>query len=267
MRCKECGYPISADQSRMLIFDCPLCGTRHVRQTVGESQEILTLTEKIRDELLCGEIQEASVMCARAAALFPFSLRVKFYQHAVEYAKDGGKGLLSFLKAAHQDMDRQWRWDIFRVTLRLMNTAERVMDTEALEQFILAHCPGISGRLYLAAVKRVQAAYRPATSVPLVLTCPINRRLIFTIPAEETDVILGRSNKQYFAHLDFFKKIGRNQCRLFFHQGAWYIEEMGSQNGTAWNQIPLAPQKPQKLSDGDSICLAASLTLTVHYQS
>lgn len=265
MRCKECGYPISADQSRMLIFDCPLCGARHIRRADGESKEMLAMASAIRDMLLCSDLQEAERLCDQASALFPFSGRVKFYQHAVSYAQGRKEGLLAFLQAAHRDLEREWLWDIFRVTMKLMNSAEEVLEIKALEQFIAAHVSGLSGRLYLAAVQRVKMAHQPVRSIPLELRCPENKRIVFTLPAEETDVILGRSNTEYFKLLQVFMAIGRIHCRLFFHQGAWHVEDQNSRGGTCWNTVPLAPFESKRLGEGDVLCLSSSLNLVVHY--
>jgi len=265
MRCKECGYPINADQSRMLIFDCPLCGARHIRRAEGESKEMLAMASSIRDRLLCGDVQEAERISGQASALFPFSRRVKFYQHAICYAQGQKEGLLAFLQAAHHDMDREWLWDIFRVTLKLMDSAEQVLEMKALEQFIAAHCSGLSARLYLAAVQRVKTAHQPVKSIPLELRCMENRRIVFALPEEETDVILGRSNTKYFKLLQVFLAVGRAHCRLFFHQGAWYVEDLESKGGTSWNTVPLEPHKSKRLSEGDVLRLSSSISLVVHY--
>ena len=48
--------------------------------------------------------------------------------------------------------------------------------------------------------------------------------------------------------------ISRKHAKLFLKDGAYYIEDMGSVNGTFVNKGPrLAPGSPQKLQNGDEI--------------
>ena len=41
--------------------------------------------------------------------------------------------------------------------------------------------------------------------------------------------------------------------RLSYQQGAWYVEDLNSTNGTTVNGQPVSPKQPMPLHDGDMI--------------
>ncbi|MEN0067417.1 MAG: FHA domain-containing protein, partial [Myxococcota bacterium] len=71
----------------------------------------------------------------------------------------------------------------------------------------------------------------------------------------ETDVTIGRGRACTVRVKD--SRASRQHCRLFERQGAWYIEDLGSANGTLVNGDFVAPEMPHPLHPGDQIVVGS----------
>ena len=86
----------------------------------------------------------------------------------------------------------------------------------------------------------------------------------------KAEAILGREDaaSNHFPDLDFDPLgglndgVGRKHARIFMQQGALYVEDLNSTNGTLVNRQRLAPNQPQVIQDGDELRLG-KLVLTV----
>ena len=73
---------------------------------------------------------------------------------------------------------------------------------------------------------------------------------------DKNQYVIGRSENTADGVLSFNKMIGRAHCKVIKENGAVYIEDLNSANGTYLNRIKLAPQKRCKVENGDIIRLA-----------
>ena len=77
-----------------------------------------------------------------------------------------------------------------------------------------------------------------------------NNALIKTVQLTK-DIVIGKS-----ANVDVQmdrRNISRQHCRVFQQEGQWFVEDMGSRNGTWLNNYRL--EKPQSLFEGHQIVL------------
>ena len=79
--------------------------------------------------------------------------------------------------------------------------------------------------------------------------------LSFTVsPDRDSPYLLGRSaNQSTFLSTD--RRVGNEHCYLVFKNGAWYVKDNHSSNGTAVNSIDIGLNGEQVLKDGDELKL------------
>lgn len=75
---------------------------------------------------------------------------------------------------------------------------------------------------------------------------------------DQDEVIIGRSSRAHLLLAD--RALSREHARLFRREGAWFVEDLGSRNGTTWNGRRI--EGPRRLAEGDQLGLGGS-TLTV----
>jgi hypothetical protein len=84
----------------------------------------------------------------------------------------------------------------------------------------------------------------------------INKNLGLDIKIEK-DVLIGRETGDF---VDIFSKYqtvsGRHLQIDFDLQKGWLVADLGSKNGTKYNDIPLVPNKPQVLTDKSYLIIA-----------
>ncbi|MEO0601039.1 MAG: FHA domain-containing protein, partial [Myxococcota bacterium] len=78
----------------------------------------------------------------------------------------------------------------------------------------------------------------------------------------ETDVTVGRGRACTVRVKD--SRASRQHCRLFYRQDAWWLEDLGSANGTLVNGDFVAPEMPHRLHPGDLIVVGS---VTLRYES
>ena len=71
---------------------------------------------------------------------------------------------------------------------------------------------------------------------------------------------IGRNHQQ---ELKDFKTISREHCKVYFENGYWYIEDLGSTNGTFLNGKKLMPYQKARIKDEDEIKISSSITFEV----
>lgn len=88
----------------------------------------------------------------------------------------------------------------------------------------------------------------------ITLTAIRYGRLTFTVEAGSEIYMLGRSaNQGRFLSQD--RRVGNEHCYLFFRDGAWFVRDNSSQNGTAVNSQDIGLNGERMLSDGDELKL------------
>lgn len=70
--------------------------------------------------------------------------------------------------------------------------------------------------------------------------------------------VIGKNSGSVDGVLSFNPAISRVHCKIEKKEGAYYVQDMGSANGTFLNKIRLAKGEACRLSDGDILCLANS---------
>lgn len=75
---------------------------------------------------------------------------------------------------------------------------------------------------------------------------------------DQDEVIIGRSSRAHLLLAD--RALSREHARLFRRDGGWFVEDMGSRNGTTWNGQRIEGQR--RLSEGDHLGLGGT-SLTV----
>lgn len=79
------------------------------------------------------------------------------------------------------------------------------------------------------------------------------------LPAEKTDLIVGRSHKEISPDIDLAPfggskaGVSRRHSRLVQKAGEWFIEDLNSTNGTFINGLRLRPQQTVVLKNGDIV--------------
>lgn len=101
-----------------------------------------------------------------------------------------------------------------------------------------------------------QAAKAPAGKT-ITLTAVRYGSLSFTVEAGQTIYMLGRSANQG----DFLSRdgrVGNEHCYLFYRNGAWFVRDNNSKNGTAVNSEDIGLNGERMLADGDELLLGHS---------
>lgn len=75
-------------------------------------------------------------------------------------------------------------------------------------------------------------------------------------------LVLGRDASSDYAIPN--EKISRRHLRIFLKDGRWFLEDLESKNHTRLNNLKVEPSKPETLTDGDRIQLAAQVILRFH---
>lgn len=82
------------------------------------------------------------------------------------------------------------------------------------------------------------------------------------IPLQLQETIIGRSHPRdatvpdidlWSLGLEDARTASRRHCRVFWHDGGYFLEDLGSMNGTQLNERPLEPSQLYPLHDGDRI--------------
>ena len=106
--------------------------------------------------------------------------------------------------------------------------------------------------------ERVQVQQKPPDESPYVLVTPNGKRISLKLP----ETVIGRSHPRdpVTPDIDLFalgvedaRTASRRHCRIFMRENQFYIEDMGSMNGTFLNGTPLTPSTPYQLLEGDQI--------------
>lgn len=82
----------------------------------------------------------------------------------------------------------------------------------------------------------------------------------FDLPLLGRPIIVGKCSDAFVPDLDLrdmpqAEFISRSHAQISFQPHQFYIEDLGSKNGTAVNGVPLPPDQRQPLELGDQICL------------
>lgn len=88
----------------------------------------------------------------------------------------------------------------------------------------------------------------------ITLTAIRYGRLSFTVEAGHNTYMLGRSAEQA-SFLSQDGQVGNEHCYLFYRDGAWFVKDNHSQNGTAVNSRDIGINGEFMLSDGDELKL------------
>jgi serine/threonine protein kinase len=79
------------------------------------------------------------------------------------------------------------------------------------------------------------------------------------VAAGQEELVVGRTHKadapdiDLGPYADLKAGISRRHCRLLYQDEHWFVEDLGSTNGTYLNQIKLTPNQPTPLDNGDII--------------
>ncbi|MFZ9736846.1 MAG: FHA domain-containing protein [Prochlorotrichaceae cyanobacterium] len=82
----------------------------------------------------------------------------------------------------------------------------------------------------------------------------------FPLPLDDTVVYLGKPNDRHPPDIDLSQfpdadVVSRVHARIVVKSGDYYIEDMGSSNGTYLNETVLSPHKSRRLAEDDRISL------------
>ena len=89
----------------------------------------------------------------------------------------------------------------------------------------------------------------------MTLTAVTYGKCVFTVSSDmEEDYLLGRNaNQRDFLANDI--RVGNKHCYLKFKDGAWYVRDNDSSNGTAINSVDIGLGGERVLRDGDVLKL------------
>lgn len=87
--------------------------------------------------------------------------------------------------------------------------------------------------------------------------------VFYDLPLLSSPISIGKRSEAFVPDLDFrdlpeAEFISRNHAQISFSPQKFYIEDLGSKNGTMLNGVPLPPEQPQTLTFGDHICFGGS---------
>jgi hypothetical protein len=86
--------------------------------------------------------------------------------------------------------------------------------------------------------------------------CLINKNLGLNIKIEK-DVLIGRETGDYVDIFGQYQRISGKHLKINFDvQKGWLATDLGSTNGTKYNNVPLVPNQPQALGDNSSLIIA-----------
>jgi len=64
--------------------------------------------------------------------------------------------------------------------------------------------------------------------------------------------------------LQRYKTVSRKHAKFTYRNGRWYVQDLGSTNGTYLNGVKLIPMQDFPLNNGDKLSLSGSLEFTVN---
>ena len=64
-------------------------------------------------------------------------------------------------------------------------------------------------------------------------------------------------------YLNGFKTVSRRHARFYKKGDQWFIEDVGSTNGTFVNDRPIPPNQRHEIKDGDTVKLSSQVSLRV----
>jgi HPt (histidine-containing phosphotransfer) domain-containing protein len=87
--------------------------------------------------------------------------------------------------------------------------------------------------------------------------------VFYDLPLLISPITIGKRSDSFTPDLDLkdfpeSEFISRNHAQITFLPRKFYIEDVGSKNGTALNGVPLPVDQPQPLAFGDQICFGGS---------
>jgi HPt (histidine-containing phosphotransfer) domain-containing protein len=87
--------------------------------------------------------------------------------------------------------------------------------------------------------------------------------VFYDLPLLISPITIGKRSDSFTPDLDLkdfpeSEFISRNHAQISFLPKKFYIEDVGSKNGTALNGVPLPAEQPQPLAFGDRICFGGS---------
>ena len=113
---------------------------------------------------------------------------------------------------------------------------------------------GISPKQKTTSISKQQPVSASPVKKDITLTAIRYGRLTFTVEAGQEKYMLGRSaNQESFLSQD--GRVGNEHCYLFYRDGAWYVKDNNSKNGTAVNSQDIGLNGERMLSDGDELKL------------
>jgi pSer/pThr/pTyr-binding forkhead associated (FHA) protein len=96
-----------------------------------------------------------------------------------------------------------------------------------------------------------------------VLLKPLSRPELGEIRIDSNTFAVGRKQPPFATYAkDILARLSRRHARIFVEEGAVYVVDLESRNGTTVNGATLA-DVPRKLSDGDEICFGGTLSYRV----
>jgi FHA domain len=86
--------------------------------------------------------------------------------------------------------------------------------------------------------------------------------VFYDLPLVSSPILIGKRSDGFMPDLDLrdfpeAEFISRQHAQISFSPQKFYIEDLGSKNGTALNGVPLSAHQPQPLAFGDSLCFGA----------
>jgi hypothetical protein len=83
--------------------------------------------------------------------------------------------------------------------------------------------------------------------------------VFYNLPLASSPILIGKRHDGFIPDLDLrdlpeAEFISRQHAQISFSPQQFYLEDLGSKNGTAINGVPLPAHQPQPLAFGDSLC-------------
>ena len=98
----------------------------------------------------------------------------------------------------------------------------------------------------------------PGTEEERIRMVALNAPEPFEILIDREEMLLGKKRALVDVVISFNNMISRKHCRISRDNGAFYISDEGSANGTYVNRVRLSPGQRQRIKKGDIIRLANS---------